>query len=130
MYVHQTGLVWKAVCASMTIAAMLPPLLINGELHVDGGYINNLPVDVMAEAYHAPGLMVAVDVENKSVSLTVRNVCDAKEIGTNTLRCLPMQTWCVKEREKIKITQSTRFEILHLRTSFVQQRLKNWCIDR
>lgn len=31
----------------MTIVGMLPPVYYKGDLLVDGGYMNNIPVDVM-----------------------------------------------------------------------------------
>ena len=45
--VHQDGLLWKLVRASMTIVGLIPPVYENGELLIDGGYLNNMPVDVM-----------------------------------------------------------------------------------
>ena len=45
--VHQEGLLWKLVRASMTIVGLIPPVYENGELLIDGGYLNNMPVDVM-----------------------------------------------------------------------------------
>lgn len=64
--VHQHGPVAKLVRASMTIVGMLPPVYHDGDLLVDGGYINNLPVDVMR------GLgvesVIVVDVESKDES--------------------------------------------------------------
>lgn len=45
--VHQLGCLWQLVRASMTIVGMVPPVIREGEMLVDGGYLNNLPVDVM-----------------------------------------------------------------------------------
>ena len=45
--VHQQGLLWKLVRASMTIVGLVPPVYENGDLLIDGGYLNNMPVDVM-----------------------------------------------------------------------------------
>ena len=45
--VHVDGLLWKLVRASMTIVGLVPPVTENGELLIDGGYLNNMPVDVM-----------------------------------------------------------------------------------
>jgi predicted acylesterase/phospholipase RssA/CRP-like cAMP-binding protein len=62
--IHQTGTLWKAIRASMSIIDYLPPMLIGSKFLIDGGYINNLPVDVMKDIY-SPNIIVAVDVENK-----------------------------------------------------------------
>jgi predicted acylesterase/phospholipase RssA len=45
--VHQVGSLWKFVRASMSIVGMLPPVINHGEMLVDGGYLNNIPVDIM-----------------------------------------------------------------------------------
>jgi len=36
--VHQRGLLWKLVRASMTIVGLVPPVYYKGDLLVDGGY--------------------------------------------------------------------------------------------
>lgn len=33
--------------ASMTIVGLVPPVYEEGELLIDGGYLNNIPIDVM-----------------------------------------------------------------------------------
>jgi NTE family protein len=58
--VHRHGLVWKWTRASAAIPGVLPPVTDNGEVHVDGGTMNNLPVDVMRE--HGRGPVIGVDV--------------------------------------------------------------------
>lgn len=45
--VHRMGPVWEALRSSASIPGIVPPVVINGHLHVDGGLLNNLPVDVM-----------------------------------------------------------------------------------
>jgi predicted acylesterase/phospholipase RssA/CRP-like cAMP-binding protein len=58
--VHRRGPVWEAVGASMSIPGLVPPLSRPGHLLVDGGVLNNLPVDVMSGDDEGP--IVAVDV--------------------------------------------------------------------
>jgi NTE family protein len=58
--VHRRGLVLEAVGASMSIPGLVPPLSRPGHLLVDGGVLNNLPVDVMEADDEGP--IVAVDV--------------------------------------------------------------------
>jgi len=62
--IHRFGSLWRAVRASMTLLGYLPPMNHIGELLIDGGYINNLPVDAMRDI-HKPYFMIAVDIENK-----------------------------------------------------------------
>ncbi|XP_062597847.1 patatin-like phospholipase domain-containing protein 7 isoform X5 [Saccostrea cucullata] len=49
MKAHTHGSLWRYVRASMSLSGYLPPLCdpMDGHLLLDGGYINNLPADVM-----------------------------------------------------------------------------------
>jgi len=52
--------VWRALRASVALPGILPPVTHHGHLLVDGGVMNNLPVDVMAA--DASGPIIASDV--------------------------------------------------------------------
>jgi NTE family protein len=58
--VHRTGPLWRALRASVALPGILPPVTHEGHLLVDGGVMNNLPVDVMAA--EARGPVIASDV--------------------------------------------------------------------
>jgi predicted acylesterase/phospholipase RssA/CRP-like cAMP-binding protein len=58
--VHRRGSLVEAVGASMSIPGLAPPVARAGRLLVDGGVLNNLPVDLMAETHEGP--VVAIDV--------------------------------------------------------------------
>ncbi|ADM11454.1 patatin-like phospholipase domain containing protein 6 [Encephalitozoon intestinalis ATCC 50506] len=45
--VHRNGMIWRYVRASMGLCGYLPPICDNKKLLVDGGYLNNVPADVM-----------------------------------------------------------------------------------
>lgn len=60
LVVHRRGKLWPAVAASMTLPGYLPPKAIDGRLLLDGGVLNNLPVDVMAASGEGP--IIASDV--------------------------------------------------------------------
>lgn len=60
IHVHRTGPVWRALRASVALPGILPPVTHHGHLLVDGGVMNNLPVDVMAR--YAQGPVIASDV--------------------------------------------------------------------
>ena len=86
MQVHSSGPLWRYVRASMSVIGLLPPIPffdcadVEGEnvqcgdssahfneefrstMLVDGGYVNNLPVDCMEETF-SPGVAIVVDVE-------------------------------------------------------------------
>ena len=48
--VHDRGHLAKTIRASVSIPGVLPPVMIDGELHIDGGTFNNFPTDVMRNA--------------------------------------------------------------------------------
>lgn len=58
--VHRRGPLADAVAASMALPGLTPPVRLEGRLLVDGGVLNNLPVDIMAASDEGP--VVAVDV--------------------------------------------------------------------
>ncbi|XP_020555425.1 neuropathy target esterase isoform X2 [Oryzias latipes] len=62
MRVHQDGSLWRYVRASMTLSGYLPPLCDpkDGNLLMDGGYINNLPADIARNT--GARTVIAIDV--------------------------------------------------------------------
>ena len=60
LLVDRRGMVADAVAASMSLPGVLPPVPRDGRLLVDGGVLNNLPVQEMAAAGEGP--VIAVDV--------------------------------------------------------------------
>jgi predicted acylesterase/phospholipase RssA len=59
--VHDRGSVVSALRASISLPGVFPPVASNGDLLVDGGLLNNIPIDVMAET-SSGGPVLAVDV--------------------------------------------------------------------
>jgi predicted acylesterase/phospholipase RssA/CRP-like cAMP-binding protein len=59
--VHRRGPLAPAVRASVSIPGIMPPVPWGGDLLVDGGVLNNLPVDVVAEEGRS-STIIAVDV--------------------------------------------------------------------
>jgi NTE family protein len=62
-YVHRSGPLWRALRASVAVPGILPPVAQGGHLLVDGGVMNNLPVDIMSQ--DARGPIIAVDVSGE-----------------------------------------------------------------
>jgi NTE family protein len=63
-HIHRSGVLWRALRASVALPGILPPVTAEGgHLLVDGGVMNNLPVDVMAA--EARGPIIAVDVSGE-----------------------------------------------------------------
>jgi NTE family protein len=57
--VHRAGALVDALRASISIPGLLPPVIMEGDVHVDGGVMNWLPVDVPGAKR---GTIIAVDV--------------------------------------------------------------------
>jgi NTE family protein len=57
---HFDGPVWMALRATSAIPVIAPPLLTGTQVLVDGGVLNNLPIDLMQD--HFSGKFFAIDV--------------------------------------------------------------------
>ena len=62
MEVHTSGYAWRYIRASMTLAGLVPPMIDEGDMLVDGGYTDNLPVSIMLAL--GARTVLAVDVSN------------------------------------------------------------------
>jgi len=63
--VHTSGPVWEAVRASMAAAPIFTPFLSGDDLLVDGGFLNNIPVDIMRPR---PGIATVIGVDASPLS--------------------------------------------------------------
>lgn len=61
LMVHRRGSLAAAIRASVAIPGVLPPVPLDGELLVDGGVLNNLPIETL-NADGTIGTVIAVDV--------------------------------------------------------------------
>ncbi len=69
--VQDSGPLWRAVLASNSPAGLLPPVLHNGDLLVDGAILDNVPVGAMRSRLGTPleqrrgngGTIIAIDVD-------------------------------------------------------------------
>ncbi|MCW5737656.1 MAG: patatin-like phospholipase family protein [Enhydrobacter sp.] len=59
--IHTTGKLWRWLRASVSLPGVLPPVNDTGQVHVDGGVIDNLPVRVMRR--QGRGLTIAIDID-------------------------------------------------------------------
>jgi len=67
--IHQRGVLWRAVRASMTLIGLVPPVVDqSGQLLCDGGYSDNLPVAAMRDQVGASGTVIVVDLEDRDQS--------------------------------------------------------------
>ncbi len=61
IHVHRRGPLWEAVRASGSLPAILPPIITqDGEVLVDGGVLDNLPVTTMRDIKTGPNVVVAL----------------------------------------------------------------------
>jgi NTE family protein len=58
--IHRTGPIWRATRASTSIPGVLPPVIDGSDILIDGGILNNLPIDIMSAMRRGP--LIAVDV--------------------------------------------------------------------
>ena len=68
--IHDQGPLWQAVRAICSVPGLAPPVVIDGDMYVDGGIINNLPVDIARTKLDGAGTIVAVDLSITTVSYT------------------------------------------------------------
>lgn len=75
--IHRHGSLWRYVRASMSLSGYLPPLCdpLDGHLLLDGGYVNNLPADVMHDVMGAKTIM-AIDVGSQDDDSDITNYGD------------------------------------------------------
>ncbi len=96
MGVHRRGELWRWLRASVAIPGILPPVVHNGELFVDGASINNLPVDVMRDA--GIGRIIGVDVGGDRVFTTDSVDSDAPPLWK-------IVQWFSRRRQRVNILQ-------------------------
>jgi predicted acylesterase/phospholipase RssA/CRP-like cAMP-binding protein len=60
--IHRSGLLWKKIRASTAVPGVFPPVIISGHIHLDGGIVNNLPVDAMKRISSSIGTVIAIEL--------------------------------------------------------------------
>lgn len=62
-FIHRRGLIWTAVRASGSLPGVLPPFFTDqGEMLVDGGLIENVPLESMKALKTGPNVVVALSI--------------------------------------------------------------------
>lgn len=112
--VHRTGSLRRALRASISLPGVLPPVLENGQVLVDGAVINNFPVGLMRSWHLGP--VVGVDVSR------------ARSVDPKTLETPKSWWWWIASGEWRKgppivsimmrsATLSTRADLIEARNS-------------
>lgn len=86
--VHQSGSLWRAIRASASIPGLLPPVITeNGELLVDGGIMDNVPLDTMKSLKHGPNLIVCFEPRHqKNASIAYESLPGRRQLLLQSLR--------------------------------------------
>jgi predicted acylesterase/phospholipase RssA len=82
--IHRSGTAWKAVRSSMSLPGFLPPVFQDRDLLVDGGILNNVPVDIM-RGLCGGGTVIALDV-TPTVDLVAADHFESEMSGWKLLR--------------------------------------------
>lgn len=61
--IHRSGILRNALRASIALPGILPPVVENDEVLVDGAVFDNMPIDIL-KSYHR-GINIGVDVANR-----------------------------------------------------------------
>jgi NTE family protein len=77
------GPVGRAVRASSAIPGVFEPVLLDGKLLVDGGVVDNIPIDVAREK--GADLVVAVDISEDVGNVNIKNLVDVLLQSTNIM---------------------------------------------
>jgi NTE family protein len=91
--IHRRGSLWTAVRASISIPGVMPPVPYGEQLLVDGGLLNNIPADIMAESPDGP--IICVDLRRRyepSGGLSIASVHPpsiVRQLLTGTSDALP-----------------------------------------
>jgi NTE family protein len=112
LVVHRRGRLADAILASMSLPGVRPPVRAGGRLLVDGGFLNNLPVDVMAGRDEGP--VIAVDVLRRRMGPDDeaplgrpraggrRRLRDLPTIQETLSRAATLGNWAVTERNRAR----------------------------
>lgn len=64
---HRQGVLWEVIRASCAIPGVAAPMVIDGDLHYDGGLLNNLPIDHMRTLLGDESSILAVSLTGNSI---------------------------------------------------------------
>ena len=118
--VHDRGLLWKYVRASMSVPGLFPPVIEGNSFLVDGAVFNNMPVDVM-RSQDDIGPLIALDVgapvrlETETriegsfsgwQALTRKLIPAARSLALPSLTKTLMASWLIKSDEAKETMQN------------------------
>ncbi|MEM1328310.1 MAG: cyclic nucleotide-binding and patatin-like phospholipase domain-containing protein [Bacteroidota bacterium] len=91
--IHKRGKFWKAIRASLSIPGALPPVVEGNDLLVDGGLMNNFPIDIMT-SYNI-GKIIGVSLsKEKEYQLNYQQIPHSRKL---------LQNKFVSKKKRIKV---------------------------
>lgn len=66
LYVHDRGLLWESIRASISLPFIYPPVSLDDKLLLDGGMLNNIPLDILRQYSHSREV-IAANIENNAL---------------------------------------------------------------
>jgi predicted acylesterase/phospholipase RssA len=110
LVVHRRGAVGAAVRASLSLPGLYPPARVDDGVHVDGGVLDNLPVQPLADRDEGP--VVAIDISAGSSSRTRSGPPPTPSLGETLLRTMliggSLNLEEARRRAAIVVTPDTR----------------------
>jgi predicted acylesterase/phospholipase RssA len=82
--VHETGLARQQVEASIAIPGVFPPVIIDQHLHVDGGVMDNLPIEAMYQKPVCHVIAIALSAQSAHI-VDIETIPSAWEIFKNKI---------------------------------------------
>lgn len=64
--ISRKGYLWKIIRSSTSVPLIFPPIVSSGKLHLDGGLLNNLPVDIMKKIISNKNTVIAVELTHNN----------------------------------------------------------------
>jgi len=118
--IKDSGPLFEAVMASSSIPLVFKPVEFDGQVYVDGGLLNNLPVAPIAEhCTHIIGVNVMpnLEVQNKAVQSVfgIATRCFELSIYANTLPSARDCDWLIEPKElyRYNIFQFNKYREIH-----------------
>lgn len=82
--IHENGLIRKQIEASIAIPGIFPPVIIDSQLHVDGGVMDNLPIEAMYQKTVRHVIAISLSPQSTHV-VELENIPSAWEIFINKI---------------------------------------------
>jgi len=112
LVVHRSGMLRDALGASMSLPGLFPPFRNDGRLLIDGGVLDNLPVEPLCERDEGPVIAVNIGASSGPRAATGPDGPRTPMLGDTLMRVLIMSSSSALDRARknaaIMVTPDTR----------------------